>query len=66
MKKWPDLKVVKPQKLAMSRAKCASKENLDNYFKELGTILSVNDFKNRLENNFNTDETGVNTEYSSP
>ena len=35
LKRWLDLKIVKPQKLAMSRAKCASKENLDNYFKEL-------------------------------
>ena len=49
LKRWPDLKIVKPQKLAMSRVKCASKENLDNYFKELGTILTVNDLKNHPE-----------------
>ena len=66
LKRWPDLKIVKPQKFAMSRAKCASKENLDNYFKELGTILTINDLKNHPERVYNVDETGVCTEHSPP
>ena len=49
--RWTDLKIVKPQKLAMSRAKCASKGNLDNSFKELGTILTVNDLKKSSRKN---------------
>jgi hypothetical protein len=34
LKRWPELKLVKPQKLSMSRAKAASQENLNKYFKE--------------------------------
>ena len=33
LKRWPELKLVKPQKLSMSRAKAASQENLNKYFK---------------------------------
>ena len=39
------LKNCETTKLAMSRAKRASKENLDNSFKELGTTLTVHDLK---------------------
>ena len=42
IKRWPDLKVVKPQKLSISRAKSASRETLDKYYKELGTVLTTN------------------------
>ena len=45
------LKDSKATKIAMSRAKSASKENLDTYFKELGTIFIINDFKNHPEKN---------------
>ena len=51
LKRWPDLKIVKPQKLVMSRANCASKKKLDNNFKERSTILTVNDLKNHTEKN---------------
>ena len=51
LKRWPALKIVKPQKLSMFKDKCASKENLDNYFKELGIILIVNDLKNHTKKN---------------
>ena len=66
LKRWPNLKIVKPQKLAMARAKCASKENLDNYFRELGTILTNNDLHNHPQRIYNVDETGVRTEHSPP
>ena len=39
LKRWPELKMVKPQKLHIARAKSASKEIIDKYCKELGTIL---------------------------
>ena len=51
LKRWPDLKIVKPQKLSLARAKSASKETLDNYFRELGTILTTNNLKNHPEKN---------------
>ena len=63
LKRWPDLKIVKPQKRVMSRANCVSKENLDNNFKERGTILTVYDLK-IIQKKINFDETGVSTEQS--
>ena len=42
MGRWPTLKVVKPQKLAIARAKSASREVICRYYKELATILTTN------------------------
>ena len=39
MKQWPDLKLAKPQKLQMSRAKSASREAIDSYFNKTSTKL---------------------------
>ena len=66
LKRWPDLKIVKPQKLSLARAKSASKETLDNYFRELGTILTTNNLKDHPEKIFNIDGTGISTEHSPP
>jgi hypothetical protein len=43
LKRWPDLRVKKPQKLYIARAKFASKEALSNYYKDLDSILSAHD-----------------------
>ena len=64
LKRWPDLKMVKPQKLSIARAKCASQETIDNYFKELGTVLKENDLMDAPQRNF--DETGISTEHAPP
>ena len=66
LKRWPDLKIVKPQKLSLARAKCASKETLANYFRELGTLLTTYNLKDHPERIFNIDETGISTEHSPP
>ena len=66
LKRWPELKMVKPQKLHIARAKSASKEIIDKYFKELGTILRENDLMDAPERIFNIDETGISTEHSPP
>lgn len=42
MKRWPELKLVKPQKLSLARAKSTSDEKLSNYFRELSSILTRN------------------------
>lgn len=61
MKCWPELKVVKPQKLHIARTKCASEENI------LQTILKsqnkcyFNDFINCPDRIYNIDETGIST-----
>ena len=65
-KRKSDLKTVKPQKLSIPRAKSASRETLDNYYKELEVVLSVNNIKDKPWKIFNIDETGVNTEHSPP
>ena len=64
MNRWPELKVVKSQKLAISRAKSASSGVLSNYYKELGTIFTSNNLKDKPERIWNIDETGVSTEHS--
>ena len=66
LKRWPDLKLAKPQKLSMARARCASREALDNYFKELACILTKNNLHGSPERIYNIDETGVNTEHTPP
>ena len=66
IKQWPDLKLMKPQKLQMSRAKSASKESIDNYFRELGIVLQQNDLMESPARIFNIDETGISLEHASP
>ena len=39
MKRWPELKVIKPRSLSMTRAKASTAENLRNYFEELLTAF---------------------------
>jgi hypothetical protein len=66
MSRWPNLKLVKPQKLSTCRAKYASKENIDKYFRELSNILTQNNLHVKPERILNIDETGVNSEHSPP
>ena len=66
LKRWPELKVVKPKKLTISRAKSASNEVLSKYYTELGNILSTNNLTNKPERIYNSDETGVSIEHSPP
>ena len=66
IKRWPNLKIVKPQKLSIARAKSASRESLDKYYKELSQALTSNRLNGKLQNIYNVDETGVYTEHSPP
>ena len=66
LKRWSDLKVVKPQKLSIARAQSASKEKLDSYYKEISTILTKYNLHDKPEHIFNVDETSVTTEHSPP
>ncbi|XP_053372948.1 uncharacterized protein LOC123560642 [Mercenaria mercenaria] len=66
LKRWPDLCVKKPQKLSIARAKSASREALNNYYSELGFILTINDLTDKPQCISNIDETGVNSEHSPP
>ena len=42
IRRWPELEVLEPQKLHLARAKGASEEAIENYFKELGDIIQKN------------------------
>ena len=66
LKRWPNLKVAKPQKLTIVRAKSASRDTLDKYYKELGTILTNHNLRDKPQNIYNVDESGVSTEHSPP
>jgi hypothetical protein len=66
LKHWPDLQIVKPQKLSIARAQAASREKIDSYYKEKSTILTMNTIRDKPERIFNIDETGINTEHSPP
>jgi hypothetical protein len=50
----------------MSRAKAASQETLNKYFKELSSLLTEHNLRNKPSRIFNVDETGIATEHSPP
>ena len=60
------MKIVKPQTFSLARAKCAAKETLANYFRELGTLLTTYNLKDHPERIINIDELGISTEQSPP
>ena len=62
--RWPDLKMVKPQKLQMARAKNASEEVIKKYFTELGSLMREKNLINAPERIYNIDETGISTEHT--
>lgn len=64
MKRWPNLTISKPQKLSMQRARCASKETLSNYFKELGTIMTKNNLHENPQKIYNMDESALQSEHT--
>lgn len=66
VKRLPELKVAKPLKLAISRAKSASRETVDNYYSKLQSILSTNNLIDKPNYIFNIDETWVSTEHQPP
>ena len=66
LERWPDLTTSKPQKLNMLRARCASKEQLSNYFKELGTIMTQNGLHDKPHKIYNIDESALQTEHTPP
>ena len=66
IKRWPNLKIVKPQKLSIARAKVASRESLDKYYEEISLVLASNGLYDKPQNIYNVDEIGINTEHSPP
>ena len=56
----------KTAKASISRAKQASKEVLDNYFREVGKVMRENNLMEAPQCIYNLDETGISTEHAPP
>ncbi|XP_053388230.1 uncharacterized protein LOC128551405 [Mercenaria mercenaria] len=66
LKRWPELKVLKPKGLEFSRAKMASKEVVFNYFSNLKSTLEKHNLANKPHLIFNVDEKGISVEHKPP
>jgi hypothetical protein len=66
MKRWPELKVLKPRGLEIQRAKATNKESVSVYYTELGNIMDKYDLKHKPERIYNVDEKGLSTSHKPP
>ena len=66
IQRWPELKLKKPRSLEIARAKCATREAVDNYFIELDKILVKNNLKNKPHLIYNVDEKSLQPEHKPP
>lgn len=66
MNRWPQLKLVKPQKLSVHRSKSTSQEKIKKYFEELSTIMVANNLLDKPNRIFNIDETGITSDHAPP
>lgn len=66
MSRWPVLKTVKARGLVISRAKSASRENIDKYVHELETILIKYNLIDKPQCIYNIDEKGINFQHKPP
>ena len=66
MGRWPELKTIRARGLAITRAKAASKENIDRYFQELEHILNKYNLSDKPHCIYNIDEKGVNFQHKPP
>ena len=66
LKRWPELKIMKPKGLSMVRAHSATRETLDNYYKELLRIIQKYKLLEKPHRIFNVDETGISSEHIPP
>lgn len=66
MKRWPDLKVVKPRALEYQRAKSSNPENVQRYFVELSSILTKYNLFDKPHRIFNVDEKGITLNHAPP
>ena len=64
--RWPQLKLKKPRALDVARAKCATRQAVDNYFKELKQILVKYNLEDKPHRLFNIVEKGLNSDHKPP
>ena len=66
MSRWPELHLVKPRSLSSIRAKCASVDKVQAYYKELEKNLTKYNLKDSPQSIYNIDEKGISTEHKPP
>ena len=66
LSRWPELKLKKPRALEVARAKSATRQAVDNYFVELGSILDKYGLKDKPHLIYNIDEKGLSTDHKPP
>ena len=66
IKRWPQIRLAKPARLAIIRAKATSKVVLDAYFNDLETVMKTNNLENAPERIWNVDEYGILMEHTPP
>lgn len=59
LRRNPEISIRKSENTSIARAKGMSKETVERYFKELGSILTNNDLFDKPGSIFNCDETGL-------
>ena len=65
-RRWENIHLAKPEKLALVRAKATSKESLDKHFEELSNTLQRLNLDHHPERIWNVDESGILMEHSPP
>jgi hypothetical protein len=67
IKRWPELRVLKPRALEVQRAKCTSEAVVSNYFNELENILDIKyNLKTKPHLIYNVDEKGISQNRTPP
>ena len=64
--RWPELRLVKPRSLSMTRAQAATPEAISKYYQELERVLTTYNIQSRPELIYNLDESGFSPEHSPP
>ena len=64
LKRWPDLKLNKPQSLEWVRAKSATKEVIDKYYTEREATFSEHNLLDKPHFVYTINETGISTDHS--
>ena len=65
-KRWPEIHLAKPERLAIVRAKATSSESLDKHFSELEDTFKQLNLEQHPEKIWNIDESGILMEHSPP
>ena len=63
-RRWPAVRLAKPQKLSLVRAKSASKPVIEKYYNDLESVMTEHNLTDKPERIFNIDETGITMEHT--